>query len=57
MNVETLLADMNAQNVVHMDARNGNRTESILQYEREINRLGFEVGFNYGTFYIIRKVA
>lgn len=36
MSVETLLFEMNAQNVVHMDARNGNRTEIILQYEREL---------------------
>ena len=55
MSIETLLQEMNDQNAVHMDARNGNRTESILRIEKEINRLGFQVGFKYGTFYIIKE--
>jgi hypothetical protein len=53
MGVEAILSEMNVQNVIHMDARNGNRTENILRCEREINRLGFKVGFKHGSFYII----
>lgn len=53
MIVEALLSEMNIQNLIHMDGRNGDRTEIILRYEREINRFGYKVGFKYGTFYII----
>ena len=51
--VQKLLKEMNTQNTIHLNSRNGNRSANILSLEKQINDLGYVVEYKYGSFVLV----